>query len=88
METPVPLETGGKWAVQIGKFAHEREASKFADHLTRRYHTAKVRHFGSPIGDWWVRVHVLDDDRERARKAGSGTHTPEGAVFLVRTGLG
>jgi rare lipoprotein A len=84
METPVPLETGGKWAVQIGSFAHEREASKFADHLERRYRTAKVQHFGSPIGDWWVRVHVLDDDRERARKLAAETQTPEGAVFLVR----
>jgi hypothetical protein len=31
-----------------------------------------------------VRVHVLDDDRERARKLAAETHTPEGAVFLVR----
>jgi rare lipoprotein A len=84
MQTPAPLETGGKWSVQIGSFAHEREASKFADHLARRYTTAKVQHFGSPIGDWWVRVHVLDDDRDRARKLAAETHTPEGAVFLVR----
>lgn len=84
MQTPLPLATGGKWAVQIGSFAHEREASKFADHLTHRYRTAKVQHFGSPIGDWWVRVHVLDDDRERAQKLVSETKTPEGAVFLVR----
>ncbi len=84
MQTPLPLATGGKWAVQIGSFAHEREASQFADHLTRRYRTAKVQHFGSPIGDWWVRVHVLDDDRERAQKLVSETKTPEGAVFLVR----
>ncbi len=84
MQTPAPLETGGRWAVQIGSFAHEREASKFADHLTRRYRTAKVQHFGSPIGDWWVRVHVLEDDRERARKLAAETSTPEGAVFLVR----
>jgi rare lipoprotein A len=84
MQTPLPLSSGGKWAVQIGSFAHEREASKFAEHLTRRYRTAKVQHFGSPIGDWWVRVHVLDDDRERAQKLVSETQTPEGAVFLVR----
>jgi rare lipoprotein A len=84
MQTPAPLEAGGRWAVQIGSFAHEREASKFADHLTRRYRTAKVQHFGSPIGDWWVRVHVLEDDRERARKLAAETSTPEGAVFLVR----
>jgi rare lipoprotein A len=84
MQTPLPLETGGKWAVQIGSFAHEPEASKFADHLARRYSTAKVQHFGSPVGDWWVRVHVLNDDRERARKLAAETQTSEGAVFLVR----
>jgi rare lipoprotein A len=84
MVTPAPLETGGRWAVQIGSFAHEKEATKFADHLSRRYSTAKVQHFGSPIGDWWVRVHVLNDDRERAHKLAAETVTPEGAVFLVR----
>jgi rare lipoprotein A len=84
MQTPLPLETGGKWAVQIGGFPHEKEASKLADHLTRRYRTAKVLRFASPAGDWWVRVRVLDDDRERARKLGAETSTPEGAVFLVR----
>lgn len=84
MQTPEPLATGGKWAVQIGSFAHEQEASKFADHLARRYQTAKVQYFGSPVGDWWVRVHVLDNDRDRARKLAAETRTPEGAVFLVR----
>jgi rare lipoprotein A len=84
MQTPAPLDTGGKWAVQIGSFAHEREADKLADHLTRRYRTAKVQHFGSPIGAWWVRVRVLDDDRKRAQQVAAETDTPEGAVFLVR----
>ncbi len=84
MQTPAPLDTGGKWAVQIGAFAHSEEATKFADHLSRRYHTAKVQHFGSPAGDFWVRVRVLDDDRKRAREVATETTTPEGAVFLVR----
>jgi rare lipoprotein A len=84
MQTPAPLETGGKWAVQIGGFPHEHEAGKVADHLTRRYRTAKVLRFASPAGDWWVRVRVLDDDRERAQKLAAETSTPEGAVFLVR----
>jgi rare lipoprotein A len=84
MQTPAPLETGGKWAVQIGGFPHEPEARKLADHLKRRYQTAKVLCFASPAGDWWVRVRVLDDDRERARKLTDETETPEGAVFLVR----
>jgi len=84
MQTPAPLETGGKWAVQIGGFPHQKEANKLADHLTRRYRTAKVLRFSSPAGDWWVRVRVLDDDHERARKLAAETETPEGAVFLVR----
>ena len=84
METPAPLETGGKWAVQIGGFIHEREARELANHLTRRYRSAKVLCFASPVGDWWVRVRVLDDDRQRAQKLSSETETPEGAVFLVR----
>jgi rare lipoprotein A len=84
MQTPAPIETGGKWAVQIGGFAHESEAGKVADHLTHRYRTAKVLKFSSPAGDWWVRVRVLDDDRERAQKLAAETTTGEGAVFLVR----
>ena len=84
MQTPSPLETGGKWAVQIGSFPHEEAAAKLADHLKQRYHTAKVVKFSSPVGDWWVRVRVLNDDRERARKLAAENETPEGAVFLVR----
>lgn len=84
MQTPAPLETGGKWALQIGGFREEHEARKLADHLKRRYHTAKVLCFGSPAGDWWIRVRVLDDDRERARKLAAETETTDGAVFLVR----
>jgi len=84
MQTPAPLETGGKWAVQIGGFPDADEATKLADRLMRRYRTAKVLRFASPAGDWWVRVRVLDDDRDRARKLASETETSEGAVFLVR----
>ncbi len=84
MQTPAPLDTGGKWAVQIGGFADEDEATKLAEHLKRRYRTAKVLRFNSPKGDWWVRVRVLEDDRERARKLVAETETTEGAVFLVR----
>jgi rare lipoprotein A len=84
MESPAPLATGGKWAVQIGGFPDKDVAAKLADQLTRRYRTAKVRRFPSPAGDWWVRVRVLDDDRQRAKELASETETAEGAVFLVR----
>jgi rare lipoprotein A len=77
-------DSPGKWAVQIGGFPHESAATKLADHLTRRYHTAKVLRFASPAGDWWIRVRVLDDDHDRAQKLAAETQTPEGSVFLVR----
>jgi rare lipoprotein A len=84
METPAPMNSGGKWAVQIGGFPDEHSALKLADQLTRRYPTANVLHFKSPAGDWWIRVRVLDDDRSRAYQLAEETNTREGAVFVVR----
>jgi len=84
LRTPLPLETGGRWAVQIGAFEEEHAADKLADHLSHRYNTAKVLCFSSPVGDWWVRVRVQDDDRKRAEDVAHSTQTPHGAIFLVR----
>jgi rare lipoprotein A len=84
LQTPASLSVGGRWAVQIGAFEDKEQASKVADHLERRYHTAKVQRFPSPTGDWWVRVRVLDDDKKRAEEVAHSTQTSEGAVFLVR----
>jgi rare lipoprotein A len=84
MQTSAPVDSGGKWAVQIGGFPDEHVASKLADRLTRRYRTANVLRFSSPAGDWWIRVRVLDDDHDRAQKLAAETSTSEGAVFLVR----
>jgi hypothetical protein len=36
------------------------------------------------MGDWWVRVRVLDDDRKRAEEIVHEARTSEGAIFLVR----
>lgn len=84
LKSPSPLETGGRWAVQIGSFANEKGAGELVKHLQRRYQTAKVQKFASPVGNWWVRVRVLDDDRGRAESMAGETETAEGAVFLVR----
>jgi peptidoglycan lytic transglycosylase len=84
MQTPAPIDTGGRWAVQIGAFEKEQQARILADHLERRYHTAKIQCFNSPIGNWWIRVLVRDDTRQRAQEVAKDTHTPEGAIFLVR----
>jgi rare lipoprotein A len=84
LESPTPLGTGGRWAVQIGSFAGEKGAGELAKHLQKRYQTAKVLKFSSPVGAWWVRVRVLDDDRQRAELLARETATAEGSVFLVR----
>ena len=84
MESPTLGGASGKWAVQIGGFPNEKTATKFADHLTRRYRSAKVLSFASPAGDWWIRVRVLDDDHDRAEKLAAETKPPDGAVFVVR----
>jgi rare lipoprotein A len=84
MQTPSSIATGGRWAVQIGSFENQKEASELADHLARRYQTAKVAKFVSPVGDWWVKVRVLNDDRKRAEDLVRETETPAGSVYLVR----
>jgi len=78
------IESGGRWAVQLGGFERENRAREIADHLTRRYHSAKVLTFSSPTGAWWVRVRVKDDQRARAEEITRDTKTSEGGVFLVR----
>ena len=84
LKTPQPIEVGGRWAVQIGGFQSEDSARDLAEHLTRRYHTAKVLTFPSPVGDWWVRVRVKDDARGRAEEVMRAEKTSEGGIFLVR----
>ena len=84
LRTPVPFDSGGRWAVQIGSFHKESAAKYLADRLSRRYKTAKVLRFSSPVGDWWVRVRVLKDERKRAEEVARDTQTLEGKVFLVR----
>jgi rare lipoprotein A len=84
LQAPAPLATGGRWALQIGSFTSQKPAADLAGHLQKRYQTAKVVKFISPVGDWWVRVRVLDDDRDRAVSLAHETETVEGSVFLVR----
>jgi hypothetical protein len=52
--------------------------------LQRRYQTAKVLKFPSPTGDWWVRVRVAGDERQRARDLIRETGPADAPVFLVR----
>jgi rare lipoprotein A len=84
LDSPAPIDNGGRWCVQIGALRDEETAGQLKDRLERRYHTAQVLDFVSPVGTWWVRVRVAQDDRHRAEEVARDTHTDEGAVFLVR----
>jgi rare lipoprotein A len=84
LQTPTSAASGGRWAVQIGAFQREQAARELAKHLSRRYQTANVLTFNSPVGDWWVRVRVRGDLRARAEEVLHDTRTNEATVFLVR----
>jgi rare lipoprotein A len=84
LRSPLSSVPDGRWAVQIGAFEEEESANKLVARLSHRYQAAKVQCFSSPVGNWWVRVRVPDDDRKLADEVMQETQTPEGAVFLVR----
>ncbi len=83
LQTPAPIDSGGRWCVQIGAFQDHDEAAKLKDRLTRRYHTAKILQFASPVGGDWLRILVANDDKSRAESLIRETHT-EAGMFLVR----
>jgi rare lipoprotein A len=84
LDAPTAIESGGRWAVQIGSFDQQESAANLADKISRRYQSAKVLSFSSPVGDWWVRVRVLHDDRGRAQEIARDVLLERGKVFLVR----
>ena len=82
-DTPSPIETGGRWCVQIGAFQHADEAEKLRDHLSRKYQTANVIEFTGPTGHW-VRIRPLKDDKGRAVEIAHELKPAEGEAYLVR----
>jgi rare lipoprotein A len=83
LQSPAPIDRGGRWCVQIGAFKNSADAAGLKDQLSHRYHTAKVLQFTSPIGEDWLRVRVAEDDKRRAEELMQETHT-DAAMFLVR----
>lgn len=80
---PSPLETGGRWCVQIGAFREEKGAVKLRDQLTRKYRTANVIEFAGPTGHW-VRIRPANDDKGRAVEIAKDLEPSEGQAYLVR----
>lgn len=83
LETPADIASGGRWCVQIGAFQDKSDATRLKEKLIRRYHTAKVLQFSSPMGGDWLRIRVADDEKGRAESVMRETQT-DVRKFLVR----
>jgi rare lipoprotein A len=81
--TPKPVETGGRWCVQIGAFKSEREAIRLKNQLLRKYSGANVIEFPGEKS-YWVRIRPEGDDRAMAEEIASRLRPSEGEAFLTR----
>jgi len=81
--TPKPIDTGGRWCVQIGAFKEERIAIKLKKQLLRKYPDANVIEFPGEKS-YWVRIRPAGDDREQAEHIASRLKSAEGEAYLTR----
>jgi rare lipoprotein A len=80
---PKPIDTGGRWCVQIGAFTSARKANKLKAQLERKYPDAKVIEFPGEAS-YWVRIRPEGDNREQAERIARKLHPAEGKAFLTR----
>jgi rare lipoprotein A len=83
LQAPKPLDTGGRWCVQIGVFTHGHAAVKLRDHLQRQYPTANVIEFTGSTGHW-VRIKPQGETRRTAVYIAQNLRPSEGQAYLVR----
>jgi len=82
-QTPKPIETGGRWCVQIGAFHNERAALKLKAELMRKYSDANVIEFPG-TDSYWVRIRPEGDNRRMAETIASHLQPSEGEAYLTR----
>jgi rare lipoprotein A len=82
-ETPKPVETGGRWCVQIGAFHYEETADQLKQQLIRLYPGANVIEFPGD-NSFWVRIRPEGDNREQAESIVRRLRPVEGQAFLTR----
>ena len=63
--TPKPVESGGRWCVQIGAFHNENKAMKLKEQLLHKYPNSSVIEFPGQ-DSYWVRIRPQGDNREQA----------------------
>jgi rare lipoprotein A len=81
--TPKPIETGGRWCVQIGAFTSQHKANKLKAQLVRKYPGANVIEFPGE-DSYWVRIRPEGDNRELAESIARKLRPAEGEAFLTR----
>ncbi len=82
-QTPKPIETGGRWCVQIGAFHDEEQALRLKAQLQVKYPDASVIEFPG-TDSYWVRIRPQGDNRELAETIASRLRPAEGEAFLTR----
>jgi rare lipoprotein A len=84
-QTPKPIDSGGRWCVQIGAFHSEHQAIKLKSQLLTRYPDANVIEFpGQENSSFWVRIRPQGDNREQAQQIARQLRPSEGEAFLTR----
>jgi rare lipoprotein A len=81
--TPKPIDTGGRWCVQIGAFHSERDAMKLKEQLIHKYSDANVIEFPGEKS-YWVRIRPEGDNRQMAEYIAQHLRPTEGEAFLTR----
>jgi rare lipoprotein A len=82
-QTPKPINTGGRWCVQIGAFHSEHDAIKLKQELLRKYTDANVIEFPGEKS-YWVRIRPEGDNRQMAEYIARHLQPTEGEAFLTR----
>jgi len=82
-QTPKPMDTGGRWCVQIGAFHEEEDAIALKAQLLETYPGSNVIEFPGEKS-YWVRIRPLGDDRAQAEQIARHLQPVEGDAYLTR----
>ena len=82
-ETPKPINTGGRWCVQIGAFHNQQDALALKEQLLEAYPGANVIEFPGE-NNFWVRIRPQGDDRAAAEEIARHLQPVEGNAYLTR----
>jgi len=80
---PKPIDSGGRWCVQIGAFKEEQAAIKLKRQLLKKYPGSNVIEFPGE-NSYWVRIRPEADDRKQAETITHRLHLTDADAYLTR----